>query len=69
MQTYASKRLVDKISKILTSVVAVEETSGGRTQAITEVFLHTVWNNDETSVQPDPLKHYAKIVENKHSEK
>lgn len=65
LQTYYSKRISDNMTRILTSVIAVEQTvtHEERQVAIAEVFLHHSWNDEEISDQPAPLKHFSKIVE------
>lgn len=65
LQTYYSKRLSDKMTRILTSVIAVEETvtHEERQVAVAEVFFHHSWNDKGINDQPAPLKHFSKIVE------
>ncbi len=65
LQTFYSKHLADRMTKILTSIVAMEEAVKGnaREVAVSEVYLHKMWNHNEISADPIPLKHYEGIVE------
>ncbi|GGJ97125.1 acyl-CoA dehydrogenase [Lentibacillus kapialis] len=63
-QTYYGKKIAKQFTDILESVTAVEAftKNNKRQQAISDVFLHHLWNEDEFQENPVVLKHFDIIV-------
>src|SRR5699024_6685404 len=64
IQTYYGKKIAKQITNILESVTAIEAfaKSNKRQQAISEVFLHNLWKENEFQDSPLILNHFDTIV-------
>ncbi|GAB4074704.1 acyl-CoA dehydrogenase family protein [Barrientosiimonas marina] len=63
-QIYYAKKAAKQMTDLLESVTAIEAFGKGnqRQQAISEVFLHNLWQEHEFQENPITLKHFATIV-------
>lgn len=65
LQTYYSKEIAENMAVIYESVIAIETSAKGvsRQQAITEVYLQSVWKKDELEREPAALRRFSELVE------
>ncbi|WP_164218510.1 acyl-CoA dehydrogenase family protein [Virgibacillus sp. YIM 98842] len=63
MQTYYTKRLAEGMAAVFESVVALEMTDHGnnRQKAVSEVFLHSVWEHDAIVETPPAIAKFEEI--------
>lgn len=65
LQTYYSKEIAENMAVIYESVIAIETSAKGvgRQQAITEVYLQSVWKKEALEKDPAALRKFSELVE------